>query len=560
VKAVEDVTIRIEDGQIVGLVGESGSGKSTLGRIMVHLLEPTRGDVLFDIPDDVLGEYEDARATGDQEALGRIRATHSLTYRQRPALGWRPLLRWALGLILGGTLGAVLPALAIAFSSPPFANLPSDFLWAATGGVLVGFFAIFFTPEAPRFVRDLVAGVALIALNIGVGLAVALNGAMVSSRSYDSFGAFATGYQNGGVGLVIAILVGSAVAWQAANTAPVYLLRAKGKEADVMRMRRIRRQMNIVLQDPYSSLNPRMKLVDVISEPMLSMHYATREEARLRALELLQEVGLPEVFGDRYPHELSGGQRQRVAIARAISTNPKFLVLDEPTSALDVSVQAQILGLLRNLRDKYRISMLLITHNIAVISYLAEKVYVMYAGKVMEWGDVAKVLREPEHPYTKALMSAVPIAGQRRNRILLRGDPPNLVFPPAGCRFHPRCPVAFNACGWTADEVQEDLGYLFAGKYYPALGPNLIVQAEDDRTVSVQGTTNIEGIRSLVEREREDIRSLQAVQSVDQASDRIVLRLSETVEPGLYPRPTGGEVKCLLFRPGAEAPPVGAAG
>src|SRR2546422_4141331 len=231
-------------------------------------------------------------------------------------------------------------------------------------------------------------------------------------------------------------------------------------------LRALRRHMNIVFQDPYSSLNPRQRLADIISEPMLSTHFCSRAEADIRARELLREVGLPEFFEDRYPHELSGGQRQRVAIARAISTNPKLLILDEPTSALDVSVQAQILNLLRGLREKYGMSMLLITHNIAVVAYLAEYVYVMYAGKIMEWGAKGKVLRDPQHPYTKALMSSVPVIGETRTRSILRGDPPNPIVPPLACRFHPRCPVAFEPCGWSAEEVAEDLEFLLAGKYY----------------------------------------------------------------------------------------------
>src|SRR5439155_1727283 len=167
--------------------------------------------------------------------------------------------------------------------------------------------------------------------------------------------------------------------------------------------------------------------------------------------EILFDIPDSELVEYRYPHQLSGGQRQRVAIARAISTNPKLLILDEPTSALDVSVQAQILNLLRGLQEKYGISMLLITHNIAVVAYLAEYVYVMYAGKIMEWGEKGKVLRDPQHPYTKALMSSVPVIGETMTRTILRGDPPNLVSPPIACRFHPRCPVAFEV--WASSEV-----------------------------------------------------------------------------------------------------------
>ena len=431
-KAVDDAQLRIGKEQIVGLVGESGSGKSTLGRCLIRLLEPTKGDVLFDIPDDKLAEYERIRsALVDLETQGDEEA-------QKAADG------------------------------APSADVSAEI--GATQAKLDGM-------------------------------------------------------------------------------AEPYSLLSKSHA----QMRELRRNMNIVFQDPYSSLNPRLKLVDIISEPMLSTHFCSRDEAEQRSRELLREVGLPEFFEDRYPHELSGGQRQRVAIARAISTNPKLLILDEPTSALDVSVQAQILNMLRELRNKYSISMLLITHNIAVVAYLAEKVYVMYAGKVMEWGDKAKVLREPEHPYTKALMSAVPIAGEKRTRVILRGDPPNLVEPPLACRFHPRCPVAFDICGWTADEVAEDLAYLLMGKHFTTFGDALQFEAEGDRGLVILGTSDAAKVQEVVDREKEDTRSLTGIASIASSEGKVVLTLHAPTEPRMYPIPDGREINCLLFRPGARS-------
>src|SRR5207244_6670298 len=167
------------------------------------------------------------------------------------------------------------------------------------------------------------------------------------------------------------------------------------------------------------------------------------------------------------------------------------------------AVQAHILNLHRGLQEKYGISMLLITHNIAVVAYLAEYVYVMYASKIMEWGEKGKVLRDPQHPYTKALMSSVPVIGETMTRTILRGDPPNLITPPLACRFHPRCPVAFEVCGWSAEEVAEDLEYLLAGKYFGTFGDAAEVLAEGDRTILIQGTTDATGIQALVGLERE---------------------------------------------------------
>src|SRR5579884_2059420 len=276
-KAVDDVNIDISERSVVGVVGESGSGKSTLGRLLLALLKPTSGQVLFNIPDDILAEYDSAIESQDFKRARQIEQQYSIYVK-------------------------------------------------------------------------------------------------------------------------------------------------RGNE-----LKKMRREMGIVFQDPYSSLDPRMKVMDIVIEPMVSTGYKKGDEAKSMCMRLLDEVGLPREFAFRYPHELSGGQRQRVALARAISTLPKFLVLDEPTSALDVSVQAQILYLLKEIKNTFNISMLLITHNIAVVAYLADHVNVMYAGKLMESGPKREVILSPTHPYTIALISAVPRKLTKEERIVLKGDPPNLV-------------------------------------------------------------------------------------------------------------------------------------
>ena len=172
----------------------------------------------------------------------------------------------------------------------------------------------------------------------------------------------------------------------------------------------------------------------------------------------------------------------------------------------------------------------------------------MYAGKIMEWGAKAKVLRDPQHPYTKALMSSVPAIGETKTRSILRGDPPNLIVPPLACRFHPRCPVAFEPCGWSAEEVAEDLEFLLTGKYYGTFGDGVSLTTEGERTIIIQGTTDVQRIQELVGLEKEDVRSLKGVQAVALTDGTTVVRLYEPVEPEMYPSPDGREVKCLLFR------------
>jgi len=215
-------------------------------------------------------------------------------------------------------------------------------------------------------------------------------------------------------------------------------------------LRRRRRDMQIIFQDPYSSMNPRMMIGEIIEEGMVAQRLGGNRVQRMaRVDELLGQVGLDADVRQRYPHEFSGGQRQRICIARTLAVEPRLVVCDEPTSALDVSVQAQILNLLRQLQSRLGLAYLFITHNLAVVEYLAHEVAVMYLGRVVERGTVAEVLEHPRHPYTQALLSAVPVIdpATRRQVIRLEGDLPSPANPPVGCHFHPRCPMAMPVCG-----------------------------------------------------------------------------------------------------------------
>ncbi len=210
----------------------------------------------------------------------------------------------------------------------------------------------------------------------------------------------------------------------------------------------LRRQAQMVFQDPFSSLNPRMRVADILLEGMEALGVGTADERRDAVSKLLQQVGLPDDAGARYPHAFSGGQRQRIAIARALAVSPGLVICDEPTSALDVSVQAQILNLLKDLQDSLGLAYLFITHNLAVVDYIAHDVAVMYLGRIVEQGAAADVLSAPRHPYTQALVSAVPRIEPHGGEHVIRlaGDQPSPLDPPAGCHFHPRCPHASDVC------------------------------------------------------------------------------------------------------------------
>jgi len=213
-------------------------------------------------------------------------------------------------------------------------------------------------------------------------------------------------------------------------------------------LRRMRPHMQIVFQDPSSSLNPRMTIKQILSEPIRINKRLKGEAVTKKVLELLKTVGLDEQHLYRFPHEFSGGQKQRIGVARALALNPDFIVLDEPTSSLDVSVQAQILNLLKDLQEEFNLTYLFITHDLSVIKFISDRVAVMYAGKIVEYANTTDLFRDPIHPYTKALLAAIPIPDprQRSQHLALKGEVPSLITPPPGCRFHPRCLIATEAC------------------------------------------------------------------------------------------------------------------
>ncbi|MBW1720967.1 MAG: ATP-binding cassette domain-containing protein [Deltaproteobacteria bacterium] len=238
------------------------------------------------------------------------------------------------------------------------------------------------------------------------------------------------------------------------------ILELKGRD-----LRRLRSRMQIIFQDPYSSLNPRLTVRRMLDQILRSHGVMDPEERRVRSLETLVRVGLQPIHLDRYPHEFSGGQRQRIAIARAMILNPDFIVADEPSSALDMSIQAQILNLMKALREEYHISYLFITHNLAAARFLCDRIAVMYLGKIVEEAGHDEFYGNPRHPYTKALLSLCPVPDpdQVARAVPLRGEVPSPIDPPGGCRFHPRCPEAMAVCREEEPRLKElTAGHLVA--------------------------------------------------------------------------------------------------
>lgn len=245
-------------------------------------------------------------------------------------------------------------------------------------------------------------------------------------------------------------------------------------------MQKIRTQLQMVFQDPYSSLNPRKHIYEILSQPMLYHGVSTKETVEKDMVRILDMVGLARNVLGRYPHEFSGGQRQRIGIARALSLNPRFIVCDEPVSALDVSIQAQILNLLKSLQKELHLTLLFVGHGLGAVNYVSDRIAVMYLGKIVEMGEAKEVFNHPVHPYTKALLDAVPVPdpGERqKEKKLLEGEIGDSNHPPKGCRFHPRCPYAAEDCG------QKEPGLLETGEdraHYAAC-PIVTIQSDNSQ-------------------------------------------------------------------------------
>lgn len=432
VKALDDVSFSLREGETLGVVGETGCGKTTLGRTLLRLIDATGGNVYFNLPEDEM-----------EEAISLERELDSLTAK--------------------------------------------------------------YGEEKVKDVKE-------------------YRETLEKAREFRKKHS---------------------------------LTKLSNKE-----LREYRKFMQPVFQDPFSSLNPRMLVKDIIAEPMKLLTHMTSDEIYNRSLELVNEIGLSEDHLYRFPHEFSGGQRQRIGIARAISIDPKLIVLDEPTSALDVSVQAQILNILKDIQKKENITYVFISHHLNVIRLMSDRVAVMYLGKLVELTDTERLFTNMLHPYTKALLSAIPVPDpkNKRSRIVLEGEIPSPANPPKGCYFHPRCGSAMRNCGWSPKDMSEPLKTLLepfkekesallpSAKEIRLNEPEQIVEIEFE-TPLTDDKFNI--FKDLIDKEAEKPGNIRykAISSISlsETKESVIIKMIEPDTPTLKEVKPGHYVSCLLY-------------